>query len=180
MFFIIIFLLFSYLLYSLKINSIDNYNTVDSYSWIFLSVITGLFTIIIEYMYYLSLNLSVNSNTIRFSNMIKMYPIKGIIVVAILGPILEELVFRQLIFGTIYDIYCNCNRYVRFTTSLLISGLWFGVMHQVSIFSISIIPYIIFSLFFSLIYVYTKNIKSAILTHIFVNLILIILYDLKW
>ncbi len=42
----------------------------------------------------------------------------------------EEVVYRKLLFGYLYDLYSGCNRHVRFITSLLVCTIIFGAIHD--------------------------------------------------
>ena len=42
----------------------------------------------------------------------------------------EEVVYRKLLFGYLYDLHSGCNRCVRFITSLLVSAIIFWAIHD--------------------------------------------------
>jgi uncharacterized protein len=94
-----------------------------------------------------------------------------IFVIAILGPIIEELVFRKAIFGWIY-VRTN------FLVAGLISSLIFAVIH----FDFShLLIYAAMGFSFAFLYVKTKRIIVPIISHIalnsFVVVVQVLLYD---
>lgn len=42
----------------------------------------------------------------------------------------EEIIYRGYFFGTLYDIFNGTDKYVRFFTASLVSGIIFGVLHE--------------------------------------------------
>ncbi|KAB7665562.1 CPBP family intramembrane glutamic endopeptidase [Bacillus sp. B1-b2] len=98
-----------------------------------------------------------------------------IIVVSIVGPILEELVFRKVIFGSLYERF-------GYFLSALISSLIFAVAH----FDFAhILLYASMGFTFSFLYVRTKRILVPIFAHVSMNTLVVIIqlnYDkiIKW
>lgn len=82
----------------------------------------------------------------------------------VLIPIVEEFVFRKAIFGDLYDLHQGCNKYVRFMTSFLISGIFFCSIHD-GVFAPSAISHLFGSLIYSSLYLYTKSIIPSIIAH---------------
>ena len=76
----------------------------------------------------------------------------------------EEVVYRKLLFGYLYDLYSGCNRCVRFITSLLVSAIIFGAIHDGAL-SSGMIYYVIAGISFTVVYYYTKRISAAIAIH---------------
>ncbi|WP_102028737.1 CPBP family intramembrane glutamic endopeptidase [Salirhabdus sp. Marseille-P4669] len=83
-----------------------------------------------------------------------------IVITAIIAPILEEVVFRKIIFGSIYQ------KYGSFFLSIVISSLLFGLLHMEPE---HLLRYTAAGLVFAFLYVKTKRILVPILTHISVN-----------
>lgn len=92
-----------------------------------------------------------------------------IICVGILAPIMEELAFRKGLFGFLYELYSGCNEYIRIISSVLISSIVFGAIHN-GYFHPSMIYYSVFGIVCSLLYLYTKRISSPIIIHMMLNL----------
>ena len=76
----------------------------------------------------------------------------------------EEVVYRKLLFGYLYDLHSRCNRHVRFITSLLVSAIIFGAIHDGAL-SSGMIYYVIAGISFTVVYYYTKRISAAIAIH---------------
>lgn len=87
-----------------------------------------------------------------------------IIVIAIIGPILEEIVFRKIIFGSIY-------KRTNFFIGALASGLIFAFVHND--FSHTLI-YLTIGFVFAFIYVQSKRIIVPIIAHASMNTIVVI------
>jgi uncharacterized protein len=83
-----------------------------------------------------------------------------IIVTIFIAPILEEIIFRKIIFGTIYEKYGN------FLIAILFSSLLFGILHGEPE---HLLRYMGAGIVFAYIYVKTKRIIVPILTHISLN-----------
>lgn len=81
----------------------------------------------------------------------------------IIAPIAEELIFRGMFFNTFFTKSTTFN----FWIGSIINGFLFGYIHAGL--SIQISSYWIMGIVFSLVYLYTKDIKYSILTHIFNN-----------
>lgn len=103
-------------------------------------------------------------NTEQLITMAKSFPLL-IIVIAIFGPILEEFVFRKVIFGEIFNKLRGDIK-VRFIIATLVSSSLFAVFHDDPT---HIIIYFGMGIIFSWLYVYTKRIIVPILVHIFQN-----------
>ncbi len=82
-----------------------------------------------------------------------------ILVVSVFGPILEEIVFRKVIFGTLY-------KRTNFVIAALISSLVFAVVHRD--FS-HILVYAAMGFTLSFLYVKTKRLIVPIIAHVAVN-----------
>lgn len=82
----------------------------------------------------------------------------------------EEIIFRGYVFGTLYDVFKGTDKYVRFFTASLVSGIIFGVLHE-GLFDYRMIQYIFMSIILSYQYKYCKNIYVVGFTHHCVNIV---------
>jgi uncharacterized protein len=99
-----------------------------------------------------------SENTAQIGEMMKATPIM-ILAVAVLGPILEELVFRRVIFGTLIKKY-------NFWISAIVSGVVFAAIHLEFE---HIILYSICGLVFAYLYHKTQSIWTSIIAHVLLN-----------
>ncbi|MEH6943194.1 CPBP family intramembrane glutamic endopeptidase [Bacillus sp. JJ722] len=122
---------------------------------VFLAFFSQSFAITIENM----LGIGAGSdNTAFLVDVVATIPI-FVIVTAIVGPILEELVFRKIIFGSLYKKY-------NFVISALISSFIFGFAH----FEFEhIILYTAMGFTFAFLYVKTNRILVPIFAHVAMN-----------
>ncbi|MCO4097148.1 intramembrane glutamic endopeptidase MroQ [Macrococcoides canis] len=105
-----------------------------------------------------------SQNTNQIMDIAKQAPI-FIILIAVVGPILEEFVFRKVIFGEIYELIKG-NRAIAFIISVLISGFIFSAAH--SDFDHTLI-YMGMSVVFSGLYVLSNRIIVPIAAHMLMN-----------
>jgi membrane protease YdiL (CAAX protease family) len=88
-----------------------------------------------------------------------------IIVTSLFGPILEEIVFRKIVFGTLYKQY-------NFFISAIISSLLFAAVH----FDFShLLIYTSMGMVFAFLYVQTRRILVPIVAHVIMNTIVILI-----
>lgn len=88
-----------------------------------------------------------------------------IILISIVGPILEEFVFRKVFFGELYNAI-KANRVVSFLIASIVSSLVFALAHN----DMKFIPmYFGMGMIFSLAYVFTKRIAVPIGIHMLQN-----------
>ncbi|GIN74751.1 putative membrane peptidase YdiL [Bacillus sp. J14TS2] len=99
-----------------------------------------------------------SENTEQIMDMIEMMPMV-IIASSLIGPILEEIVFRKVIFGVLY------NRFP-FWAAALISSLAFAIAHMEPT---HLILYAAMGFTFSFLYVKTKRIVVPIISHMLMN-----------
>ncbi|MBO0995687.1 CPBP family intramembrane glutamic endopeptidase [Bacillus sp. SD088] len=99
-----------------------------------------------------------SENTEQIMDMIEMMPMV-IIASSLIGPILEEIVFRKVIFGVLY------NRFP-FWAAALISSLAFAIAHMEPT---HLILYAAMGFTFSFLYVKTKRIIVPIISHMLMN-----------
>src|SRR5690606_1820600 len=91
-----------------------------------------------------------SENTQEIMALVKSLPLL-VIVVSIIGPILEEIIFRQIIFGSLYKKF-------NFFISGLISSLIFAAVHMDFT---HILIYTAMGFTFAFLYVQTKQIGRA-------------------
>ncbi|MCD8511832.1 MAG: CPBP family intramembrane metalloprotease [Bacillus sp. (in: Bacteria)] len=82
-----------------------------------------------------------------------------IIVVAVFVPVMEEIVFRKVIFGSLYKRY-------GFWIGALLSGLIFAVVHMDFK---NLLVYLTMGIVFAFLYVKTKRIIVPIMAHVGIN-----------
>ncbi|MBB6454866.1 hypothetical protein HNQ94_003355 [Salirhabdus euzebyi] len=93
-----------------------------------------------------------------------------LIVTAIFAPVLEEIVFRKVIFGSIFKKY-------NFLIAAIISAIAFGILHQEPD---HLLIYTSVGMVFAYLYVKTKTILVPILTHVSINtFVFIIQYNVS-
>lgn len=86
-------------------------------------------------------------------------------VIIILGPIIEELIFRGLMYRLIF--YNQTTRY-RILTAIIVTALTFAFAHTLS-FNFFLIPYFLIACLLSYVYVKTLSLKYSLLLHILNN-----------
>jgi len=101
---------------------------------------------------------TVSENTATLVEIAEAAPIM-IISIAIFGPILEEIIFRRVIFGSLVQVY-------GFWISAIVSGIIFAAVHLD--FS-HILLYTVCGLVFAYIYHQTKRLLASIIAHILLN-----------
>lgn len=95
-----------------------------------------------------------------------------VILVVVLGPIIEEYVFRRAIFAELYELMARMNKGVAFLLAGLISGLVFALAHWDFT---HIIIYLAMSYTFSFVYLMTKRLIVPIMVHMLMNGIVVLL-----
>lgn len=109
-----------------------------------------------------------SQNTNEIMNMIESMPLM-ILIVVLLGPIIEEYVFRRAIFAEVYTLFPMKNvwyKVLAFLVAGLVSGLIFAVAH----FDFThIIIYLAMSYAFSFLYVMTGRLLVPVVIHIIMN-----------
>ncbi len=99
-----------------------------------------------------------SQNTLDLMNVARAAPI-FIIIISVLGPILEEVVFRKIIFGSIY-------KRTNFFIAAIASALVFAAVHMD--FS-HLLTYTLIGIVFAFLYVHTKRIIVPIIAHMAIN-----------
>lgn len=172
---IILFLLIKFI-FKGKLNSIDSSEKMDLKKSIIISIVVLFLTIGIIYgvmwvQSFLFSHISLNSsNADAITKEFKSNPLP-VVGLAFVTSTLEELVYRQLLFGYLYDLFSGCNKYIRYITSALISAIIFGSIHD-GLFHPAMIQYITHGFILSGLYLYTKRISSPIIVHVLFNLLL--------
>lgn len=104
-----------------------------------------------------------SANTQDILKIIKAVPLM-VIVSSIFGPILEEIVFRKIIFGALYKRF-------NFFLSALISSVIFGLAHMEMT---HLLLYSAMGFTFAFLYVRTKRIIVPIFAHVAMNSLVVI------
>ncbi|WP_100406143.1 CPBP family intramembrane glutamic endopeptidase [Bacillus solitudinis] len=100
-----------------------------------------------------------SDNTAEIVEMAKAFP-AFIVVIAIIGPILEEIVFRMIIFGALYKRF---NFWIAgFISSVIFAAVHFDFTH--------LFVYTAMGFVFAFLYVKTKRILVPIIAHVAINL----------
>lgn len=172
---IILFLLIKFI-FKGKLNSIDSSEKMDLKKSIIISIVVLFLTIGIIYgvmwvQSFLFSHISLNSsNADAITKEFKSNPLP-VVGLAFVTSTLEEIVYRQLLFGYLYDLFLGCNEYIRYITSALISAIIFGSIHD-GLFHPAMLQYITYGFILSGLYLYTKRISSPIIVHVLFNLLL--------
>ncbi|CAD2073735.1 CPBP family intramembrane glutamic endopeptidase [Phocicoccus pinnipedialis] len=95
-----------------------------------------------------------------------------VILVVVLGPIIEEYVFRRAIFAELYEVLARINKGVAFLLAGLISGIIFALAHWDFT---HILIYLAMSYTFSFVYLMTKRLIVPIMVHMIMNGIVVLL-----
>ncbi|MEB3072686.1 CPBP family intramembrane glutamic endopeptidase [Parvimonas sp. C2] len=172
-----IILLISKFVFNGKMNSIDNSEKMDLKKSIIISILFFVFTMIlvyttkyIEYYIFNISNISLNTKNILA---IEKLNFSVSIFSSICISIFEEMVYRRILFGYLYDLHSGCNKYIRIITSIVVSSIIFGSIHD-GVFAYAMVRYIIYGISFSAVYLYTKRIGASIAVHVLINIFLIV------
>ncbi|GAA4073466.1 type II CAAX endopeptidase family protein [Amphibacillus indicireducens] len=138
---------------------------VMTFVWIVIGFFMAIFGQALANIIYASIfgELEQSQNTVEIMQIARAYPI-FIIVVAIVGPILEEFIFRKIIFG---EIFKRSN----FWIAGIISGLIFAVVHN-DFTHLHI--YFVMSFVFAFVYVKSKRIIVPVMAHVLMNTFVVI------
>ena len=164
----VIILLISKFIFKEKLTSIDSSDKISikkSAIIVFLAVVvTIIIFYLLTYIIYDVLGSSVNSAAAIYIRDMYMRNKFIYVIFTFFTVTFEEVVYRKLLFGYLYDLHSGCNRYVRFITSLLVSAIIFGAIHDGAL-SSGMIYYVIAGISFTVVYYYTKRISAAIAIH---------------
>ena len=171
-------LLISKYVYNGKFNSIDASSKKGLKESFLFSIVILILTIIFFFVFskFLTYILGVSIKS-RNSEMI-LHSLKytkfTVFISVFTGPMFEEIVYRKILFGYLYDLLLGCNKYVRFITSALVSSIIFGATHD-GVLHPAMIYYVIYGIIFSSVYFYTKRISASMTVHVLNNLFLAIM-----
>jgi membrane protease YdiL (CAAX protease family) len=104
-----------------------------------------------------------SENTQEIMGFVTAAPIM-IFAVSVAGPILEEIIFRKIIFGALYKRF-------NFATGLIVSSLLFAVVHQDFK---HLLIYFVMGGIFAFLYVKTNRIIVPIIAHVAMNSFVVI------
>lgn len=135
------------------------YSAMWAVSGFFLALFAQYFAAIIEHFLGIP---SGSENTKEIIDIINTLPL-AVIVTSIAGPILEEIVFRKIIFGTLYKRF-------NFVISALISSVIFALAHMDQM---HILIYAAMGFTFAFLYVRTKRIIVPIFAHVSMNTLVV-------
>jgi uncharacterized protein len=105
-----------------------------------------------------------SENTQQILNIIESFPL-AILVSSVIGPILEEIVFRKIIFGSLH-------KRLNFFFSALISSVIFALAHMEPQ---HILLYSAMGFTFAYLYVKTKHILVPIFAHVAMNTLVVVI-----
>ena len=130
-----------------------------SFIWAFFGVFLALFAQGLAANIESNLGIDMGSeNTEQIINLIEKFPII-ILISSVIGPILEEIVFRKVIFGSLYKRF-------NFFLSAMMSSVIFALAHFEPE---HVILYSAMGFTFAFLYVKTKRIIVPILAHVAMN-----------
>jgi uncharacterized protein len=140
-------------------------SAIDSVFWGILGIFLAFFAQSVAASIEYALGIEMGSeNTQQIVGLIKTAPFI-ILVTSIIGPILEEIVFRKVIFGSLY-------KRLNFFLAGLISSLIFSIAHGEPE---HLILYGAMGFTFAFLYVKTKRILVPIFTHVAMNTMVVII-----
>lgn len=105
-----------------------------------------------------------SENTQQILKIINSFPL-AILVSSIIGPILEEIVFRKILFGTLYKKF-------NFFISALISSVIFALAHMEPQ---HVLIYAAMGFTFAFLYIKTKHILVPIFAHVAMNTLVVLI-----
>ncbi len=143
----------------------DASSPVSSAAWAFAGVFLALFAQSIAGSIESMLGIEMGSeNTQEIIKLIERFPVV-ILVSSIIGPILEEIVFRKIIFGSLH-------KKMNFFFAALISSVIFALAHMEPE---HVILYSAMGFTFAFLYVKTKRIIVPIIAHVTMNTMVVLL-----
>lgn len=134
---------------------------------IFLTLIIVFGIVLTKLLYYFKISGDSYGKTDYFAF---QYTYLNYVFITLFSAYAEEIIFRGYFFGTLYDVFKGTDKYVRFLTASLVSGIIFGVLHE-GLFDYRMIQYIFMSIILSYQYKYCKNIYVVGFTHHCVNIV---------
>ena len=168
-------LLISKYVYNGKFNSIDASSKKGLKESFLFSIVILILTIIFFFVFskFLTyiLGVAIKSKNSEMTLYSLKYTKFTVFISVFTGPMFEEIVYRKILFGYLYDLLSGCNKYVRFITSVLVSSVIFGATHD-GVLHPAMIYYVIYGVIFSSVYFYTKRISASMTVHVLNNLFL--------
>lgn len=160
----LIFVLF-FMRHEMRQKDIRNQTTIPvSILWGFGGVFLAMFAQTVAGLLEQQMGIKQNSeNTEQILSLITQFPIV-MLVSSIVGPILEEIIFRKIIFGSLY-------KRLNFFLSALISSVIFGFAHFEPE---HILLYSAMGFTFAYLYIKTKRILVPIFAHVAMNTLVVI------
>ena len=138
--------------------------TKDNLKTAYKNWLIGLVIMYVSNFFILLINNDLAANEATNRAILEQYPIFAILVMVVIAPITEELIFRLSIRNIFKNKYLYC----------IFSGLIFGLIHLTSFKEILfVIPYGALGFFFAKTLYDTDNIYAPIMTHITHNAIII-------
>ena len=120
--------------------------------------------ILFKILGFLGYSYDMTGEFIRIKNVVSNNKIALINLVFII-PFVTEIVYRNVVFGYLYDLYEGGYKFVRLFTPACLSGILFALINLKYTLPI-VVEIVIISLTFGFVYLKTKRIESAIVGHI--------------
>lgn len=172
---ILFFICLTHFVYDDKFNSIDASSKKGLKESFLFSIVILILTIIFFFVFTKFLTyifgVSIKSKNAEMTLHFLKNTIFTVFISVFTGPMFEEIVYRKILFGYLYDLLSGCNKYVRFITSVLVSSVIFGATHD-GVLHPAMIYYVIYGVIFSSVYFYTKRISASMTVHVLNNLFL--------
>lgn len=152
------------------LNDIKSFNKETIFKTIFYFIIGFILMILFNYIInYIIIPNGISNNEIGNRDLLLKNKIVYSILLCIIIPFIEEIIFRLSLKKTIKNKYMF----------LIVSSTIFALLHLLSntklIELLYFIPYFILGLTFGTVYIKTKNIFSSILSHIFNNTLTVLI-----
>lgn len=120
--------------------------------------------ILFKILGFLGYSYDMTGEFIRIKNVVSNNKMALINLVFII-PFVTEIVYRNVVFGYLYDLYEGGYKFVRLFTPACLSGILFALINLKHTLPI-VVEIVIISLTFGYVYLKTKRIESAIVGHI--------------
>lgn len=129
--------------------------------------------ILFKILGFLGYSYDMTGEFIRIKNVVSNNKMALINLVFII-PFVTEIVYRNVVFGYLYDLYEGGYKFVRLFTPACLSGILFALINLKHTLPI-VVEIVIISLTFGYVYLKTKRIESAIVGHIIFSTGIVIL-----
>lgn len=127
-------------------------------------VLLVVIQILFKILGFLGYHYDMTGEFIRIKNVVSNNKIALINLVFII-PFVTEIVYRNVVFGYLYDLYEGGYKFVRLFTPACLSGILFALINLKHTLPI-VVEIVIISLTFGYVYLKTKRIESAMVGHI--------------